>query len=323
MRVLVTGGAGFIGSSVVRKLIGDSHEVVVLDDLSTGHTDYIDGLDLRLIRGSVLDSEAVSAAAKDCAAIVHLAAIGSVPQSLADPVSIFNANVLGSMTVFEHARTEGCQVVFAGSASVFGANPDNPKGPTSWTRPLSPYGSSKLAAESYLLSYAECFGFPALSFRFFNVYGPRQRPDHPYAAAIPRFTAQALLGLPVTIYGDGLQDRDFISVGTVAGIVGDAINRRVSCAWPVSMATGHQTTILDTAAEILRLSGSSSQIVHVAERAADIRFSQGSPDELRELFPGITSIALSAGLQETIDWMRDDLESGRLTADSLRRTLSQ
>lgn len=320
MRVLVTGGAGFIGSAVVRQLIADSHEVVVLDDLSTGHADYIEGIDLRM--GSILDAEAVSAAAASCDSIVHLAAIGSVPQSLADPMSIFDTNVRGSLTVFEYARREGCHVVFSGSASVFGANPDNPKGPTSWTRPLSPYGSSKLAAESYLVSYAECFDFPALSFRFFNVYGPRQRPDHPYAAAIPRFTAQALLGLPITIHGDGLQDRDFISVGSVATIVAAAVERRVSSSAPVSMATGHQTTILDAATEILRLSGSSSEIVHVSERAADIRFSQGSANELRELFPGMASTTLTDGLRETIDWMRDDLESGRLTSETLRRMLS-
>lgn len=320
MRVLVTGGAGFIGSAVVRRLIADSHDVVVLDDLSTGHADYLDGLDLRMIHSTVLDADALTTAAGGCDAIVHLAAIGSVPQSLADPMAIFDANVRGSLTVFEHARREGCHVVFAGSASVFGANPDNPKGPTSWTRPLSPYGSSKLAAESYLLSYAECFGFPALSFRFFNVYGPRQRPDHPYAAAIPRFAAQALLGLPVTIHGDGLQDRDFISVGTVARIVADAVGRQVSCAWPVSMATGNRTTILDTATEILRLAGSSSQVVHLPERAADIRFSQGSPEDLRELFPGIADVPLAVGLQETIDWMREDLD--RSTPDGLRRMLS-
>ena len=317
MKVLVTGGAGFIGSALVRKLQADDQDVVILDDFSTGFEANLTGVDVPIIRGSITDADTVSRAAAGCSAIVHLAAVGSVPQSILDPVGIFDINVRGSLQVFEYARREGVHVVFSSSASVFGTNPENPKTSRSWTRPLSPYGSSKLAAESYLLSYAECFGFPALAFRFFNVYGPRQRPDHPYAAAIPRFTGQALLDLPVTIYGDGLQDRDFVSVGLVSSVIAEAVRRRVPSDIPVNMSTGKQTAILDVAKDIIRLTDSASTLEMRPARDADIRFSQGSPDDLMRLFPDAVDVSLADGLAETVAWMRTLADAGDISPATL------
>jgi UDP-glucose 4-epimerase len=317
VRVLVTGGAGFIGSALVRKLLADGHDVVILDDLSTGFEENLRGVDVPIIHGSVTDSESVSRAASGCHTIVHLAAVGSVPQSIIDPIGIFDINVRGSLEVFEYARREGAHVIFSSSASVFGTNPENPKTSRSWTRPMSPYGSSKLAAESYLLSYAACFGFPALAFRFFNVYGPRQRPDHPYAAAIPRFMGQALLDLPVTIYGDGRQDRDFVSVGLVSSVIAEAVRRTVSSDVPVNMSTGTQTAIIDVAKDIIRLSNSTSSLEMRPARDADIRFSQGSPDDLMTLFPNAVDVSLADGLVETMDWMRTLAEAGDLSPTTL------
>ena len=175
MRVLITGGAGFIGSNLARAALAEGHEIVVLDDLSTGYAANLDGLAVRFHEGSVNDRDALDAALQDVDAVVHLAALGSVPRSILDPVATHHANATGTLSVLEGARRAGVgHVVMSSSSSVYGLNPALPKSEREWVRPLSPYAVSKLAGEQYLLAYQQSFGLETLAFRFFNVYGPRQ-----------------------------------------------------------------------------------------------------------------------------------------------------
>ena len=185
MHVVVTGGAGFIGTNLVRRLVERSHTVVALDDLSGGS---IAGLpsEVQLVQGDIRDSDVVNSALDRADAVVHLAARGSVPRSVADPVAAFDVNANGTLSILECARRNGSAVVFASSSSVYGRNRENPKSEEMWVSPMSPYAASKLAAESLVGSYAESYGMNVLSFRFFNVFGPWQRPDHVYAAVVPK-----------------------------------------------------------------------------------------------------------------------------------------
>ena len=187
MRIAITGGAGFIGSNLCRAALRAGHEVVVLDDFSTGYRDNV--LDeVRLVEGTIVDPAAVDDAFAGVQSIVHLAALGSVPRSIIDPLASHAANATGTLGVLEGARRAGCRhLVAASSSSVYGMNPALPKSEREWVRPMSPYAVSKLATEQYTLAYQQSFGLDTLAFRFFNVYGPMQRAGHVYAAVIPIF----------------------------------------------------------------------------------------------------------------------------------------
>ncbi|MEQ1701859.1 MAG: NAD-dependent epimerase/dehydratase family protein, partial [Ilumatobacteraceae bacterium] len=179
MRIVVTGGAGFIGANLSRALLTGGHDVVVLDDLSTGNLRNLDGLPVRFVEGSVLSAAALDDACAGADTIVHLAALGSVPRSVADPLPTHAVNATGTAMVLEAARRHGgLHVLFSGSSSVYGANPTLPKHEGLQAQPMSPYAASKLAAESYVLSFGHSYGLPVLPFRFFNVFGPRQSAEH-------------------------------------------------------------------------------------------------------------------------------------------------
>ena len=208
MRVVVTGGAGFIGTNLCRRLLGSDGvtRVTVLDDFATGSPDNLRGLDVDLVEGSILDEAVMGRLAADADAIVHLAALGSVPRSVADPVSSHRTNATGTVSVLEAARLGGVgHVVVASSSSVYGANPALPKHEGLAQLPMSPYAASKLATEGYALAYQHSYGLPVLAFRFFNVFGPHQAVGHTYAAVVPVFVAAALEGRPIPVHGDGTQ----------------------------------------------------------------------------------------------------------------------
>lgn len=307
MKVLITGGAGFIGSNVIR-FLNKNHpdwELLALDDLSTGSRSNLEGLDARFVDGSILDFATVQGCARDVDSIIHLAAIPSVPRSIADPVPTHLANVTGTMNVLEAARLGGTeQVIFASSSSVYGSNPALPKSERDWTRPMSPYGASKLAAEAYVLSYAFSYGMKSLAFRFFNVYGPGQSADHAYAAVVPKFVDRALEGEPLVVYGDGSQTRDFTYVDSVCAVLAEAVDRRVSSHDPVNLAFGTRTSLLELIDDIRPLVSHDVEVRHSDARAGDVRDSQADGIVLRQMFPSIQPTGLADGLRETIDWLR-------------------
>jgi UDP-glucose 4-epimerase len=305
VRVLVTGGAGFIGGHVCRRLTEhpDVGRVVVLDDLSTGDAANLAGLDVELHTRSVLDADLLTKVARDVDAVVHLAALPSVPRSLADPRRSHEVNVTGTVNVLEAVRAAGSRhVVLASSSSVYGDSPVLPRRETATPRPCSPYAASKLAAESYALAYSCSFGLDVLAFRFFNVFGPGQRADHAYAALIPRFVRAALTGEPLVVFGDGRQTRDFTYVRTVTDIVCEAVLRRVTSPTPVNLALGGRIAVLDVIDVLQQALRRPLPTRHGPPRTGDVRDSQADTATLRRLFPAIKPVPFEDAIAETVDW---------------------
>ncbi|MFT4224876.1 NAD-dependent epimerase/dehydratase family protein [Micropruina sp.] len=304
--MLITGGAGFIGSNLARLAMAHGHRVVVIDDLSTGYQENLQGLDLRFLPGSILDGDLLADAMDGVDSVVHLAALGSVPRSISDPVATHAANATGTLAVLEAARARGVShVVAASSSSVYGLNPALPKSEREWVRPMSPYAVSKLATEQYPLAYQQSFGMKSLAFRFFNVYGPRQRAGHVYAAVIPTFIDALMRGEPLPVNGDGGHSRDFTFVGTVCRVLLDASERRLSHPEPVNLAFGTNTTLLELIAELEAASGMTAQVVHRQPRPGDVKHSQADNTVLRSLFPAVVPIGLEQGLAETVAWFKE------------------
>lgn len=311
MRVLVTGAAGFIGSGFVSfcRAHSPDWELIGFDDLSTGYRENIVGLDLPLVVGSVTNREEIVAAADDADAIVHLAALGSVPRSVADPVTSHDANLTGTLNVLEAARLTNSHVVFASSSSVYGANTKLPKNENDWTLPMSPYAATKLGAEGYVLAYQSSYELATLAFRFFNVYGPRQHAGHPYAAVIPKFLEAIFSGTELTVYGDGEQSRDFTYVDTVAAILHDAVQRRIVSRHPINLAFNTNTTINELANLLLETTGKDAKIRYVDARPGDVRGSRADGQRVRELFPQIGPVPLSQGVLSAVKWFAEQVET--------------
>ena len=319
MRVLITGGAGFIGSNLVRRLLADGDDVVVIDDLSTGFAANLDGLDVEFHEASILDEASLQAAAAGVDAIVHLGALGSVPRSVKDPLASHAANATGTLMVCEAARAENAYLVAASSSSVYGSVPDLPRTEALPTRPMSPYAASKLATEAYVLAYGHSYGMATLPLRFFNVYGPRQAAGHVYAAVIPTFIDAALRGEPLPLNGDGLQTRDFTYVDTVTWVIADAVHRRVTSDVPVNLAIGANVSLRDLIDELQRLLGRELAIEQRPARVGDVRASQSDPQLLRQLFPDTPVTAFAEGLESTLDWFREqDTYAGELDTGAAR-----
>jgi UDP-glucose 4-epimerase len=303
--IVVTGGAGFIGANLSRRLHERGDDVVVVDDLSTGNVENLRDLDLTFVEGTILDATALDRAMRDATAVVHLAARPSVPRSITDPVASHLANATGTVEVLEAARRAGnLHVVVASSSSVYGANPTLPKREDLATMPLSPYAASKLATESYALAYQHSFGLPALAFRFFNVFGPLQAAGHAYAAVVPAFVSAALEERPLTVHGDGKQSRDFTYVDTVTEVIADALARRVTSTTPVNLAFGTRTDLLTLIAELEAILGTTVTVEHTESRAGDVKHSQADSTRLQELFPDVVPTALPDALRATVDWFR-------------------
>lgn len=307
MKVTVTGGAGFIGGNLCRRLLDhpDVTEVAVIDDLSTGSLENLEGLDVDLVEGSILDAAMLDRVCVGASTVVHLAARGSVPRSLADPVRTHLVNATGTVEVLEAARRAGgAHVVVASSSSVYGANPELPKREHLAPMPVSPYAASKLATESYALAYQRSFGLPVLAFRFFNVFGPLQPAGHDYAAVIPTFVDAALGDRPLPIHGDGCQSRDFTFVGTVTEVLTQAVVRRVTCEGPVNLAFGSRIDLLSVVALLRDILDAPLEVEHQSPRPGDVRHSQADSTRLRELFPDVEPVAFEAGLRATVEWFR-------------------
>lgn len=305
MVTLVTGGAGFIGANLVHRLVGDGHTVRVLDDLSTGLESNIQGLPVDFLVGSVEDPQAVADAMAGVDAVVHLAARGSVPRSIHDPIATHSVNVTGTMNVLAAARSEGAYLIFSSSSSVYGANTALPKREEMWTQPLSPYGASKMAAESYVMAFREAYDMDALVLRFFNVYGPLQRPDHDYAAVIPKFVWAGLCGLTLQVHGDGEQTRDFTHVDSVVDVISEALRRRLSWDRPINLAFGDRITVNEVVDVLGSLIPHPLMVEYMPSRAGDVRDSQNDPTLLRSVFPSVESVPFELGMASVVSWLSE------------------
>ena len=302
MSVLITGGAGFIGGHLAAagRALG---AVRVLDDLSGGDRHNLDGQEVEFQQGSITDPEAVARAMRGIDTVFHLAAFVSVPASMADPLACARLNVQGLLTVLEAAETAGVRrLVFASSAAIYGDDPTVPKRESMVPQPRSPYALTKLDGEFYCEHYARRGRIRTACARFFNVFGPRQRPDSAYAAAVPGFITRALRGEPLVIYGDGEQSRDFIYVGDVVdGLM--HLAQRPELGGAFNVGYGVATTVNHLAGEICRLTGSRSPCQHQPERPGDVRHSVAAVERIQAT-GWRPRYSLETGLAETVAWYR-------------------
>jgi UDP-glucose 4-epimerase len=309
--VLVTGGAGFIGSNITEELLAKGYRVVVLDDLSTGKMvnilDLSESDNLKFIKGSILESGLVRSIIKseNISLICHQAAISSVSKSIADPVKTIETNVAGTTSLFHIAAEYGCRrIVFASSSSVYGDAPNLPKLETMAPCPKSPYAMSKAAKEMLGSVFSDLYGIETVGLRYFNVYGKRQDPASDYAAVIPKFITKALKNEPIPIEGDGGQTRDFVYVDDVVNanlkaLTGDNISGNI-----FNVANGEQTSILELATTILEITGSKSEVVFKPARTGDIRNSVGDIEHAERYLGFKKAFNLTQGLAETVAWYR-------------------
>jgi UDP-glucose 4-epimerase len=306
MRALVTGGAGFIGSHIVEELLREGAAVRVLDNFSSGKRENLEGFqgDLEILQGDLRDPQAIRAATRDVDLVFHLAAFVSVPQSISEPEACFAINVAGTVGLLEAARQAGVRkVVLSSSTAVYG-NPDRfPTDEEAPLRPLSPYALSKQVNELYARLYTQTFYLPVTALRYFNVYGPRQRPDSDYAAAISIFTRRLLNGEPITIYGDGKQSRDFIFVKDVVSANLKA-SEADSAGEAFNICTGCETTLLDLLETMSEVGPRQPEVRFEAPRPGDIYRSKGNPDKAAAFLGFRAETSLADGLAKTLEWMK-------------------
>lgn len=304
MRALVTGGAGFIGSNLVRLLLDESHDVVVLDDLSSGYRENVPA-GVELVEADVADPGAVQTAADGCSVVFHLAASVGNSRSIQHPLADSRTNVLGTLAVLEAARSTGIdRVVLSSSAGIFGELKTLPISEDHPQDPDSPYGVSKLAAEKMCLVYNKLHGMSNVCLRYFNVYGPHQRFDA-YGNVIPIFAERILRHEPVVIFGDGEQTRDFIHVRDVAR-ANRAAGTTPGVAGAFNLGSGARISINALAASMVEISGEPAGIVHGPVRPGDVRDSLADTAAAHEAFGFSPSVDLVEGLGEYLLWLRND-----------------
>ena len=310
-RILITGGAGFIGTNLTKSLIGQGHSVAILDNFSTGLESNLSGLDVDVFEGSVTAQSLLEKAATGVDAIVHLAARGSVPRSLRNPKATFAVNVEGTLNVCEVARLNSIPVIFSSSSSVYGANIRNKKTENEWLSPLSPYAASKLSGEGTVISFGRSFGIQTAVFRLFNVYGPGQRPEHQYSAVIPKWIWAALRGEELKVFGDGKTSRDFTYIDDVVQVLSTCVSEGRYFDGVTNLAFGNPVTLLDVLDEIRELLPNIS-LIHSETRPGDIRNSDNGSLRLRELYSEVQPTTLRQGISRTKAWlssMREEIEA--------------
>jgi UDP-glucose 4-epimerase len=305
--ISVTGGAGFIGSNLVKKLSHLGHKVNVVDDFSSGLEMNISDVNCQIHKVSILDTKNLEEVIAESEYVIHLAAVGSVPRSIAFPETSFAVNAIGTFNVLEIARKKEIPLIFSSSSSVFGLNSELPKSERMWMQPISPYAASKLSAESLVTSYMHSYSMKTLVLRFFNVFGPLQRSDHAYAAVIPKWIKAAMQGSPIEIYGDGSASRDFTYVEFVVDILIDAMQRELTFDTPVNVASGKSIT-LNQLADQMRLHFPKLEVRHMSDRLGDVKHSKNNPELLHYLFPDISEIAFEHGLSRTVEWSSQNLK---------------
>ena len=285
MRILITGGGGFIGSHLVDRCLSDGHQVRVLDNFATGRREnliHVSG-DIDLVEGDIQSYERVHNAVRDCEIVLHQAALPSVPRSVQDPLTSNAANVIGTLNLLSAARDSGVRrVVYASSSSIYGANPTLPKTEDLAPAPLSPYAVGKLAGEGYARSFHAVYGLETVSLRYFNVFGPRQDPLSQYAAVIPNFITAFLENRPSTIYGDGEQSRDFTFVDNVVDANVLAMHADGVAGGLYNIAVGQRTSLNRLTADLRTLTGLDIAPTHAPPRIGDLVHSVASIERARK-----------------------------------------
>ena len=300
MKILITGGAGFIGSNLAEEL-SKKHEVVIIDDLSTGRAGNVDDLDVELVRGSITDPDLLKKNFRGVDYVFHQAALPSVQRSVDDPVLANEVNVCGTLNVLVAARDAGvAKVIYASSSSVYGDTPELPKREDMKPDPKSPYAVAKLTGEYYCRVFNEIYGLKTVALRYFNVYGPMQDPSSDYAAVIPKFVNRVMAGKPPIIYGDGEQTRDFTFVRDV--VQANVLAMETDAVGVFNVATGQRISVNDLAGMIMEVVGDRVECVHEEPRAGDVRDSLGDISRARAGFGYAPRYGMEEGLKETIGW---------------------
>jgi UDP-glucose 4-epimerase len=315
MRMLVTGGAGFIGSHLAARLVELGHDVRVLDNFATGRRSNIDAIggDVELVEGDIQSYERAHKAVRGCEIVFHQAALPSVPRSIQDPLTSNATNVIGTLNVLLAARDEGVRrVVCASSSSVYGANPTLPKSEEMAAVPISPYATAKLASEGYCRSFGIGYGLETVALRYFNVFGARQDPTSQYAAVIPNFINALLANQPVTIFGDGEQSRDFTHVDNVVQANLLAIDAPDVTGKVYNVACGKRVTLNELVAELQELIGADAETIHAPKRPGDVPHSLASLERARAELGYEPEVDLREGLSRTIAHYREQRASAAL-----------
>ena len=306
---LVTGIAGFIGSSIARSLLAEGARVRGLDNLSTGNLGNIEEIrsQIDFRHADVLDEHALASVCQGVDYVFHEAAIPSVPKSVVDPIGTNGPNLTGTLNVLEASRKAGVKrVLYAASSAAYGDDPTLPKTEAMLPAPLSPYAVQKLAGEHYLASYARVFGLETVALRYFNVFGPRQDPSSQYSGVLARFISLMLAGETPTIFGDGTTSRDFVYIDNVVSanlLAAKAPAVNVS-GKVFNVATGRRTTLLEAYEEVKRITGYSGGINHAPEREGDIKHSLADISLAKHAFGYKVIADLAYGLEQTIAWSR-------------------
>ncbi|HMG35236.1 MAG TPA: SDR family oxidoreductase [Blastocatellia bacterium] len=304
---LVTGGAGFIGSHIAERLVRDGHRVRVIDNLVSGKEANLEPIrnDVEFIKADIRDRAAVSRVMQGVEIVFHEAALGSVPRSVADPLTTHEVNITGTLNVLMAARDASVRrVVYASSSSVYGETLELPKRESMSPDPVSPYALSKLAAEHYISVFKRVYGFEGVALRYFNIFGPRQDPESQYAAVIPRFVTALLQGERPTVYGDGHQSRDFTYVENVvqanllASEAGDVSGRAFN------VACGGRYSLLELLERLRDIIGADVDPIHEAARAGDVRDSQASIEAAQRGFGYSVQVPFEEGLRRTVEWYK-------------------
>ncbi|GAB6283730.1 MAG: SDR family oxidoreductase [Ignavibacterium sp.] len=304
LKILITGGAGFIGSNIADYWTKQNAEVIVLDNLRTGKLENIlYNNEIKFINESITNRDLVFSIMDDVDYIFHLAALVSVPESIINPFECIDINVKGLLNILDAAKEKKVKkIVFSSSAAVYGDNPISPKTTDLSLLPKSPYGITKLDGEYYLQTYLENFGLNFIALRYFNVFGPRQDPNSQYAAAIPIFINKALKDEDIIIYGDGKQTRDFIFIDDVVNANILAAGASVNGVYNV--ARGKAISINDIINSIIKITNSKSKIIYEEPRPGDIKHSLASIDKTKNDLYFCPTISLEEGLKKTIEYFK-------------------
>jgi len=326
-KYLVTGGAGFIGSNLVAALTAAGERVRVLDNLSTGYWENLDGIpeqsQIERMEGDIRNPEVAAKACSGVEVVFHEGALGSVPKSVEAPVESDAVNVNGTVTMLDAARHQGVKrFLFAASSAAYGETEELPKRETITPQPLSPYAVSKLTCEMYLKVFADLYGLETLSFRYFNVFGPAQTPDGAYAAAIPRFVQRALQNEPIEIFGDGEQTRDFCFVkNTVkANLLGANASKKLA-GQVVNIAGARRITLNSLVVEIGRVLGRDLAVNHGVPRAGDIRHSLGDISAANALVGYEAEVKWEDGIPSTVAYMKTLMGEGLAAGSAVMAAL--